>query len=138
MFKMTDKELKAIERVLLDLEVSNKERKEKEKESLILYIPKRGGHKNDHISISTSDRIYRINSYGKTKPMDLKGGKMENQNKKELKKLLAKMYGAQILPHWEEIEKKLVIVIAATCYCGDQGDVPLCKLNKLFNEIMEG
>jgi hypothetical protein len=53
----------------------------------------------------------------------------------ELKEIIVRLYGKQCSPYIEEINRRISLSLTSLLYAGDQGDNPLCILNKTFNNI---
>lgn len=55
--------------------------------------------------------------------------------KKELREIIIRMYGSQCEEHIDEIESRISKSIAALLFAGDQGNSPLCILNRAFKKL---
>jgi hypothetical protein len=53
----------------------------------------------------------------------------------ELDKQLILMYGNRLVPCLQEVKTRLDMVVTALLYAGNQGNNPLCEINKLFERI---
>jgi len=55
--------------------------------------------------------------------------------KDKLWQTIIEMYGTQCNNHREEIEKRIDVMLAALLFAGEEGDNPLCELNRAFKKI---
>lgn len=58
-------------------------------------------------------------------------------NQEILKKALIKKYGTMIEQDYDKLIDKFNAVVTGHCFAGDQGDNPLCILNRALNKILE-
>jgi hypothetical protein len=53
----------------------------------------------------------------------------------KLEQEIIKAYGEQCIPHLDTIHERMAGMIAALLFAGNQGDNPLCVLNRAFENM---